>query len=197
MVRPGYGDIGRKALGTMQGTLESANDAATNMPTTDPMAASLEAQRANDAAARPNVANYQAGTGRKILRGLEGAGLGLAQRGIFGAVAGAIKPEVTGAAGYNDPTMQYGRDMAQSDQRLASDDQQITNAAARFKQLTDARKAQATEFRANALLGKDIASGAQGLSEADTKAALVPVSRKGRMLRRSAQRTNLPKPRRN
>jgi hypothetical protein len=123
----------------------------------------IEAQRQKDAGyidphgTSPTTgASYKPSTGRQVLRGLMGAAEGLTHGGLFGAAAGALNPRNVGAPGYNDPTAQYGRDVARQGATVASDDQQLKNLTADAKDQYDAGRNLGTDTTANAKVFGDI-----------------------------------------
>lgn len=177
-------DYGRSGLDSLEQNLARSTDAASQIPTEDTESQALEKQRLADVAARPQaydpttgklVDKYKPSVGQKIVRGLEGAGLGLVSGGILGAVGGAVNPNMVGVAGYNAPTPQFGRDVERNTQKVAADDQQIQAAKDRWKNMVDAQKARASEFRANAGLGKDIVTGSTDIQKAQTEQAKLPI----------------------
>lgn len=170
-------DYSNEGLEDLKKNADLATSAVQGMPTDDPETVALEAQRAKDAAAKPIATDpqYKPSGWAKFGRGLEAAGLGLASGGIRGLIGGAIKPDIVGVPGYNAPNRQFGIDTAQNTAAVASDDQQLQQAAQRWKDLVDARKAQASEFRANAGLGKDLTTGANAQIDAVTKSQTEPV----------------------
>ena len=119
--------------------------------------------------------SYVPSTGRKILRGLQGAAAGLMRGGIRGAALGAIDPRLEKVPGYTDPTAQYGRDVAAQQSRVGSDDQQLSNLKEQVKAQYDAGRNLSTDTAANAKTFADIAAqrraGDQAKAEADRAAA--------------------------
>ena len=97
---------------------------------------SLESRRAALTAAAPNptAPQYQPSVGRRIARGVEGVGLGLAEGGLRGAIAGGIAPQTTGLAGYRDPNSAFSAARQQNQQKVADIDQQIAQGNTAAKQ---------------------------------------------------------------
>lgn len=85
-------------------------------------------QAAVASAPNPGDAQYKPSLKSRFARGLEGVGLGLAEGGLRGAIAGGIAPQTTGLAGYRDPNSAFSRAKSASDQNIASIDQEIGNA---------------------------------------------------------------------
>jgi len=133
-----------------------------SQPGIDTTTAALEAQRAKDAApvsaydpqTGKLLAPYKPSFGQRLARGAEGVLRG----GIFTpqAVLGAIDPAAVGGTGYGAPTAQYGRDVQQQQAKVASDDQQLKNAADNWKATSERLKQVAADRRALGTLGKDV-----------------------------------------
>lgn len=123
-VAPGGGskfsDMARQMLQQKQQVL--------NQPLpTGPDVGGIEAKRvaAAGAAPNPNDPQYKASGRSRFLRGLEGVGLGLAQGGLRGAIAGGIAPQTTGLAGYKDPNSAFYQAKQANDQTIGGLDQQL------------------------------------------------------------------------
>jgi hypothetical protein len=127
--RSAFGDIARQALQQKMGVLTQAQNA--------PQGADVNALESRRAALTPpNAADaqYQPSVGRRIARGIEGVGLGLAEGGLRGAIAGGIAPQTTGLSGYRDPNSKFAAAQQQNQQQVADLDQQITQGNTAAKQ---------------------------------------------------------------
>jgi hypothetical protein len=96
---------------------------------------------------------------------------GLLTGGIRGGLLGAISPALEGSEAYGAPNKAYQNAETQREAKLASTDADITNSFKNWKDQVDAAKARASEYRANATLGKDLTTGATDMQNAATKAA--------------------------
>jgi hypothetical protein len=150
-----FSDIANQALQQKMSTL---GQAANTPPGTDVNA--LETQRAKLAAAAPNPqdAQYKPSVGRRIARGFEGVGLGLAEGGLRGAIAGGIAPQTTGLAGYRDPNSKFAANLAQNQQQVANLDQEIAQGNTGAKQRAEDVKNQTD-------IGKEFGSAATQANE--------------------------------
>jgi hypothetical protein len=81
----------------------------------------------------PDHPEYRPSAGRRIARGILGGLAGLAQGGIRGAVMGAVEPQATTGTGYKAPTRQFSQAAQMNAARLASLDQQLTQADTQAK----------------------------------------------------------------
>lgn len=105
-----------------------------------------------------NPNDYKPSAGRRILRGLEGAGVGFSKRGIFGALGGAISPKSEGVSDYNDPTRQFGIAQTMQTGRVNALGQQEAEAEKVYTADTGRAKDVITSIND---LGKNYAAGAQ------------------------------------
>lgn len=152
--------IGQMEQDYTKASQDVANEAI--QPGIDTTTAALEAQRARDAkpinaydpATGKVVAPYKPSFGQRLARGAEGVLRG----GIFTpqAVLGAIDPAAVGGTGYGAPNAQYGRDVQQQQSKVASDDQQLKNAADNWKATSERLKQIAADRRALSTTGKDV-----------------------------------------
>lgn len=184
---------GIEGLGLLNKNLKSATEAAGEVPTQTPAdITKLTAQREKLATPAPvfdpstgkrleTTQEYDPKTGQmvdvkakegiggKIWRGVRGGLVGLATGGLPGALTGALEPQdIAGGKGYNAPTKQYEQAETRRQENLDSTDASLKTAQAAWKEAVDASKAKASEFRANATLGKDLTTGATGLINAST-----------------------------
>jgi len=113
--------------------------------------------------------NPKASTASKVWRGVRGGLTGLTRGGVLGAVEGAVDPKLVGATPYNAPSDQYRRAEERRAQALSATNADIDTAFKTWKDINEARKTKAGEFRANAALGKDLTTGATGLINAENK----------------------------
>jgi hypothetical protein len=88
----------------------------------------------------PNQAQYRPTVGRRILRGLGGAGMGLLRGGIGGAVAGAVAPQLTTGVGYDDPNKAFRKVEDARTRKLAGVDTELADAEAQRKDEFDTGK---------------------------------------------------------
>lgn len=184
----------KEGLGLLNRNLQSATEAANQVPTKQPEEITrLVAQKEKLATPAPLYdtatgkpldktqeydpktgqlidVNPKASTARKIWRGVRGGLLGFAGGGIPGAIVGAIAPQrTTGGEGYNAPSTAYQRAEQRREEELGATDTSLQGATQRWKEAVDAAKAKAGEFRSNASLGKDLTTGATGLINAENK----------------------------
>jgi hypothetical protein len=157
--KPSLADNNAGTIGLMQSDYAKASkdvDAEANQPDLATTTAPLQTQRTKDATAinayDPQTGKvldkYKPSFGQRLMRGVEGfAG---------GGILGAIDPKLGGAEAYGAPSQQYGRDVQQQQGRVASDDQQLKNAADNWKATSDRLKQIANERRALATAGKDV-----------------------------------------
>ncbi len=126
-----FGDIARQALQQKMGVLGQAQNTPAGADVNN-----LESRRAALTAAAPNANDeqYKPSVGRRIARGLEGVGLGLAESGLRGAIAGGIAPQSTGLSGYRDPNSKFAAAQQQNQQQIADVDQQIAQGNTAAKQ---------------------------------------------------------------
>lgn len=111
----------------------------------------LEAQRtaAQGAAPQlndPNHPEYKPSLKSRFLRGVEGVGLGLAEGGLRGAIAGGIAPQTTGLSGYRDPSSAFNRASAANQKQVGDLDQQL--AAGKQQAATADQESQTSERNA-------------------------------------------------
>jgi hypothetical protein len=103
-----------------------------------------------DADGKP-LPNFQASMGRRILRGLRGAGVGLALHGIPGALYGAISPGAEpGGKAYGAPNEKYDQAEADRTATLAYDEAARPAMTESLKSAIERRKFQATELNKSA-----------------------------------------------
>lgn len=186
---------GVEGLGMLKKNLESATEAANEVPTKEPdKIAQLTTER--EKLAKPAqrfdpttgkqltqtqeydpdkgqmvTINPKEGTGGKVWRGIRGGLQGLAIGGIPGAVTGALSPEKVGGTAYSAPSKAYQKGEERREQALGATDEELKQARESWKQAVDASKAKAGEYRSNAAIGKDITTGATGLINAENKPA--------------------------
>lgn len=186
-------DYGMAGLQSLNQNAKMATDATADIPTSNPEVERLAAQRQKFAApaplydpqtgkmldktteidpatGQPVTINPKPTTGTRIWRGVRGGLQGLLAGGIRGGLLGAISPELEGSEKYGAPNRAYQSAEQQREGKLASTDADITNAFKNWKDQVDAAKAKASEFRANAALGKDETSGSTGMQNAATEA---------------------------
>lgn len=137
-----FSDVARQMLSQKQQALQGAQ----SIPNA-PDVGGLEAQRVATVAKAPNPndPNYKPTLKSRFLRGLEGVGLGLAEGGLRGAIAGGIAPQTTGLAGYRDPNSAFSRDKSANDTAVSGLDQQIKAAQDQQKDVNE-RVKNATEI---------------------------------------------------
>jgi hypothetical protein len=155
--RSQFSDLARNALQKKMQVLGQAQ-AIPNAPDVG----SLEARRVAAVAGAPNAADaqYQPSVGRRIARGVEGVGLGLAEGGLRGAIAGGIAPQTTGLAGYRDPNSRFAAAQQANTQQVADLDQQLKSAQDQQKDVNERVKNQ-TE------IASQFGSGATQATEAE------------------------------
>lgn len=142
----------------------------------DPGIAKLEGQVESDAAAAPNPQNYKPGFGTRLLRGLKAVGLGLAEGGLRGALAGGIDPGlVRGGTPYSAPTDAYDIALNANKRQTAQDQLKLSDALTNFKQAQDLRTGQEKAYTDAGNMGKGAATGATDQMNAQTRAAQVPI----------------------
>lgn len=110
----------------------------------DPAISASQQKLAADRAAMPNASDpqYKPSFGTRVLRGLRGAGLGLAEHGIFGMGVGAIDPAlIPGGKAYGAPNDAYDAAAGAQQKTIAADTQQQDDLLANFKRSQDALKA--------------------------------------------------------
>jgi hypothetical protein len=137
----------QKSLAAAQQTGDLANPSAEETAASGKLAADRSGIAADTAAVGQTgygpdgkvLPQYKPTTWQKIQRGLAD----LRQGGIIGAIA----PGASGLTPYGAPNSQYDRDHATAVAKLGSDTAQQAQDDARFKQLTDARKAQAQTLK--------------------------------------------------
>lgn len=164
---PSWADLQRtnvtKGMNSLD-TGDAALEAMRQQPDLATQTATLEAQRARDAAPL-DPSNYKPTFGQKLLRGVTAAARGGFTTPL--ALAGVINPKLVGQPGYNDPTRQYTIDTSRRAAEVSSDDQQLTKAAADWKALSDRQKALATDTRSQADSRKGIATEINGQENAE------------------------------
>jgi hypothetical protein len=109
----------------------------------DPAITASQQRLAADRAAMPNASDpqYKPSFGTRVLRGLRGAGLGLAEHGIFGAGLGAIDPGlIPGGKAYGAPNDAYDAAQGAQEKKIADDTQSQTDLLANFKRSQDLLK---------------------------------------------------------
>lgn len=164
-----FSDITRQMLGMKQQALNQAQ-AVPNAPDVG----GLEQQRtaATAAAPNPNDQQYKPTFKSRFLRGLEGVGLGLAEGGLRGAIAGGIAPQTTGLAGYRDPNSAFNRDKTASDKTVGSLDQQL-NAAQAQQKIANEQKTAETGVANSAGTGAEQATQAGNAEKPTGKAQII------------------------
>ncbi len=114
--------------------------------------------------------NPQASRGQKVWRGVRSGLAGLLTGGIPGAALGALEPQdIRGGTAYNAPSKAYTQAEQRREEQLGATDTGIKNALQTWKDVNEARKAKAGEYRAAAGQDKDIVTGATGLINAENK----------------------------
>jgi hypothetical protein len=135
------------------GLAEQADNDLTNMPDEATVEAPLQAQRAQLAQPiDPSQKQYRPSVANRIWRGIDAV--------RRGGVLGAFDPADTGAKGYGDPNRKYDSDTALQAQKVAAVDQELSQAAQRYKAAVERSKLLATERRADAATYKGLSSGA-------------------------------------
>lgn len=153
-----FSDMARSMLGQKTQALQAAQ----GIPNA-PDVGGLESQRVAATAATPdpNASQFRPGLGRRIARGVEGVGLGLAEGGLRGAIAGGIAPQTTGLAGYQDPNSAFYRAKQANDQTVGGLDQQI-------KAAQDTQKDVNERVKNNTEIANSYGTGAQQATAAQT-----------------------------
>jgi hypothetical protein len=101
---------------------------------------------------------------------VRGGLVGLLTGGIPGAAVGALEPgDIHGGTPYGAPNKQYTQAEQSREQQLAAVGPQLKTAMQTWKDVNEARRVKAGDYRANAALGKDVAEGATGLLNAANK----------------------------
>jgi len=160
----------------------------------DPQIAELEQKKMQDEAATPNAANYKPGFGTRLLRGLKGAGLGLAEGGIFGMGVGAIDPGlVRGGTSYGDPTDAYDAALNKNKQLVAQDTESLSNAQANFKQAQELREKQLGGYKDSGEAFRGAGTTATTQEENETKGAQLPIDQEKADTERD-KANNVPEP---
>lgn len=169
---------GKEGLGLLNKNFQSATDETGKMSTDTPAdVARLTAQQEKLETKTPlrdaqgNILpQYKPSTGSKIWRGVRGGLVGLLTGGIPGAAVGALEPQdIRGGTAYGAPNKTYDRAEDTRQQQLASTGDELSTAMKNWKDVNDARKEKASQYRANAALGKDVTTGATGLINAENK----------------------------
>lgn len=176
--RSSFSDIARTSLQRANDVTDQASTLSDSANRVNP--STIEAQRVAASAPQsadnpngtpnfrdPNHPEYRPSAGRRIVRGLVGGLEGLAEGGIFGAARGALNPESVGGTAYGAPSPKFSAAAQQAAARVASLDQQLSQADTQAKTGDEATKTKleiAKQFSANA---KDAAAG----STAETKSA--------------------------
>lgn len=146
---------------TIQGQLTAAQSAANAAGTQAPDMAGLEAKKVAAATAAPQLNDpthpeYKPSLKSRFLRGVEGVGLGLAEGGLRGAIAGGIAPQTTGLSGYRDPSSAFNRASAANQKQVGDLDQQLQAAKDTTAAQGEAIKNQTGIAGAFGGVGKDI-----------------------------------------
>ena len=187
---------GKEGLGLLKTNLQNATTAAGEMSTTNPELEKLQtraaAMRTPGALFDPTTGkrldqtteqvynpqtgqmesvtvNPKPGAGQRIWRGVRGGLIGLMRNGIRGGILGAIDPEAEGSTAYGAPSTAYQKLDERRQQELASTEASEKDVSAKWKEAQDAAKARASEYRANATLGKDLTTGAVGMEDIGIK----------------------------
>lgn len=173
---PGFNaDVARQS---MSGQLEAGRRLAAtgDQMTADPNIARLEQARMADEAAAPNASDYKPGFGTRLLRGLKGAALGLAEGGVFGMGAGALDPAlVRGGTAYGAPTDAYDTALAANKQKVAADTESLANAQSNFKTAQELRAAQEKADQESGEAFKGAGSTATGQEGEERQTAELPI----------------------
>lgn len=187
-------DYGMAGLSSLNQNAKMATDATADIPTTSPEIDRLAAQRAKFAApaplydpqtgkmldktteidpktGQPITINPKPSAGTRIWRGVRGGLQGLLAGGIRGGLLGAVNPVLEGGEAYGAPNKAYQSAEQQREETLGSTDASLKTAFDNWKQQVNAGKERASEFRANATLGKDLTTGSTGMQNAATDAA--------------------------
>lgn len=187
-------DYGMAGLQSLNQNAKMATDATADIPTTSPEIERLTAQRAKFAApaplydpttgkmldktteidpttGQPVTINPKPSTGTRIWRGVRGGLQGVLTDGIRGGLLGAISPELEGSEKYGAPNRAYQSAEQQREATLGATDAGLKTAFDNWKEQVNGAKVKATEFRANAGLGKDETSGAVAMQNSATLAA--------------------------
>jgi hypothetical protein len=188
-------DYGLAGLASLKQNLDLSTKADQNLPTSNAQLDRLQTQRDKLATPAPLydpttgkmlsqtqeydpatgqmvTINPKASTGSKIWRGVRGGLVGALTGGIPGAVVGALEPQdIAGGKAYSAPSGAYTKAEERRGEELAATDKSASDALANWKEQVDAAGKQASEFRANAGLGKDLTTGSTGMQNAATEAA--------------------------
>ncbi len=148
---------------------ESFSEQLASQPTLEQKVAPIQAQRTLPPQEfDPAHPEYAPTAGRRILRGLIGAGEGLARGGIRGALLGGLDPGAVGATPYSAPTRQFSiAAQRQAAQHAALDKQQETATTA-YKEDTGRAKDVITTIND---VGKNNAAGETAKSREDIAGA--------------------------
>lgn len=169
-------DVERQA---MSGQLTSGQKLATigDQMQPNPQIEAVEQQRLQDAVAAPNAKDprYKAGFGTRLLRGLQGVGLGLAEHGIMGSVLGGVAPQYVGGTSYGAPTDAYDTALAKNRQQVAQDTDRLATLEGDFKRAQDLRVAQEKAAQESGEAFKGAGATATTQQGEETKAAEVPI----------------------
>lgn len=155
----GLADSNAATIGLMQSDYaKSSQDVQreADQPDLATTSAPLQAQRTKDAAPIPAydsqtgkvLDKYKPSFGQRLMRGVEGF--------ARGGVLGVVDPAVGGSTPYGAPNQQYGRDVQQQQGRVASDDQQLKNAADNWKATSERLAKVASDRKGLATMGKDV-----------------------------------------
>lgn len=165
-------DAARKAMSGSMSTSNKLMQTADEMQP-DPSVARLQQQKLTDEQATPNPKDpkYRPGFGTRLLRGLKGVGIGLAEYGIPGAALGAIDPGlVAGGKGYKAPTDAYDTAFAANQRKLSADTEALSNAQENFKTAQDLRVQREKGLTDAGTQLKDAGTTAKGLMTAQNNA---------------------------
>lgn len=163
----------QKATSSLDDATKLANDP--NQPNVNAIQAARTAAASPQSATNPtgapvmtdpNHPEYKPSIGRRILRGVVGAGVGLAGGGIRGALLGALEPQATTGVGYKSPTRAFSIAAQQNAGRLANLDEQLKQADTQAKTGDEAAKNLLEIAKGYTGVGKDAAAN----QNADTKA---------------------------
>lgn len=187
-------EYGMAGLGMLDQNAQMATKAAGDIPTTNPDVDRLTAQRDklatppslydpktgkmlsqtqeyDPATGQPISINPKPSVGQRIWRGVRGGLVGLAAGGIPGAIVGSLEPQdIPGGTAYGAPNSAFQKAETRRGQELGATDTDLDTSFKNWKDQVDAAKAKASEFRANAGIGKDETTGATGMENATTDA---------------------------
>lgn len=182
---PWYKRMARDAAAGEMRSGKAAEDTVASMPTSDTDSEALQKKiegenkplQSRDSQGKV-LPEYQPSLGRKILRGLAGAGRGLMEGGVPGLAEGAIDPSSTYSqndprrqyAGYGAPNKAYQTAEGNRQRDVTADTANLDMAQKRFKEATDRMKARAQEERSVATTYKD-AGATANKAESDATAA--------------------------